>query len=167
MNIKIKDRILKLAVSNLIERWYSDFSKKTLKAAGVPSKKELQEQILGDERFLKSLEKALATRIENDMIFDIVFYDNDVRSKILIDYEKKCNNHDYDLEQKQNLESLIKRVEGLNYTVTRKNSFYIDGAPRVPHSLTQVLREKPQNLRPNEMINELRLAGYMVTKNKS
>jgi len=71
MNIVLKDSLVKLVLSEYIEDQLDEVTDKDLKAAGLPTRKQLVEQVLADVKFQKALAKELAKVVnDGDRIFD-------------------------------------------------------------------------------------------------
>jgi hypothetical protein len=71
IQITINDKLVKRMVADYIGDQLMDFTDKDLKAAGLPSRKQLVEQTLADEKFQKALAKQLAKVVnDGDRIFD-------------------------------------------------------------------------------------------------
>jgi hypothetical protein len=71
MNVVLKDSLVKRMVADYIGDQLLDFTDKDLKAAGLPTRKQLVEQVVADEKFQKALAKKLAEVInDGDRIFD-------------------------------------------------------------------------------------------------
>ena len=71
MNVVLKDSLVKRMVADYIGDQLMDFTDKDLKAAGLPIRRQLVEQVLADEKFQKALAKKLAEVInDGDRIFD-------------------------------------------------------------------------------------------------
>jgi len=65
MNIVLKDSLVKIVVSEYIADQLDEVTDKDLKAAGLPTRKQLVEQVLADVKFQKALAKELA-KVVND-----------------------------------------------------------------------------------------------------
>jgi hypothetical protein len=71
MNVILKDSLVKIVLSEYIENQLDEITDKQLKAAGLPTRKQLVEQVLADVKFQKALTKALAEVVnDGDRIFD-------------------------------------------------------------------------------------------------
>ena len=71
MNVILKDSLVKIVLSEYIEDQLDEITDKDLKAAGLPTRKQLVEQVLADVKFQKALTKALAEVVnDGDRIFD-------------------------------------------------------------------------------------------------
>jgi len=71
MNVVLKDSLVKIVLSEYIEDQLDEITDKELKAAGLPTRKQLVEQVLADVKFQKALTKALAEVVnDGDRIFD-------------------------------------------------------------------------------------------------
>jgi len=71
MNVVLKDSLVKIVLSEYIEDQLDEVTDKDLKAAGLPTRKQLVEQVLADVKFQKALTKVLAEVInDGDRIFD-------------------------------------------------------------------------------------------------
>jgi hypothetical protein len=71
IQITINDKLVKRMVADYIGDQLMDFTDKDLKAAGLPSRKQLVEQVVADEKFQKALAKQLAKVVnDGDRIFD-------------------------------------------------------------------------------------------------
>jgi len=71
MNVVLKDSLVKRMVADYIGDQLMDFTDKDLKAAGLPTRRQLVEQVLADVKFQKALTKALAEVVnDGDRIFD-------------------------------------------------------------------------------------------------
>ena len=71
IQITINDKLVKRMVADYIGDQLMDFTDKDLKAADLPSRKQLVEQTLADEKFQKALAKQLAKVVnDGDRIFD-------------------------------------------------------------------------------------------------
>ena len=69
--ITVNEKLVKRIVGSYIEDQMYEFTNKDLKAAGVPTRKQLVEQILADEGFQKALAKRLAVFVnDGDVIHD-------------------------------------------------------------------------------------------------
>ena len=69
--ITVNEKLVKRMVGDYVENQMFEFTSKDLKAAGVPTRAQLIEQILADERFQKSLCKQLAKVVnDGDRVFD-------------------------------------------------------------------------------------------------
>jgi len=65
MNIVLKDSLVKIVVGEYIADQLDEVTDKDLKAAGLPTRKQLVEQVLADVKFQKALAKQLA-KVVND-----------------------------------------------------------------------------------------------------
>jgi hypothetical protein len=65
MNIVLKDSLVKIVVSEYVADQLDEYTDKELKSAGLPTRKQLVEQILADVKFQKALAKELA-KVVND-----------------------------------------------------------------------------------------------------
>jgi len=71
MNVVLKDSLVKIVLSEYIEDQLDEITDKDLKAAGLPTRKQLVEQVLADAKFQKALTKVLAEVVnDGDRIFD-------------------------------------------------------------------------------------------------
>jgi len=71
MNVVLKDSLVKIVLSEYIEDQLDEITDKELKAAGLPTRKQLVEQVLADVKFQKALTKVLAEVVnDGDRIFD-------------------------------------------------------------------------------------------------
>jgi hypothetical protein len=71
MNVVLKDSLVKRMVADYIGDQLMDFTDKDLKAAGLPTRRQLVEQVLADVKFQKALTKVLAEVVnDGDRIFD-------------------------------------------------------------------------------------------------
>jgi hypothetical protein len=71
MNVILKDSLVKIVLSEYIEDQLDEITDKELKAAGLPTRKQLVEQVLADVKFQKALTEVLAEVInDGDRIFD-------------------------------------------------------------------------------------------------
>lgn len=71
MNVILKDSLVKIVLSEYIEDQLDEITDKELKAAGLPTRKQLVEQVLADVKFQKALTEALAEVVnDGDRIFD-------------------------------------------------------------------------------------------------
>jgi hypothetical protein len=71
MNVILKDSLVKIVLSEYIEDQLDEITDKELKAAGLPTRKQLVEQVLADVKFQKALTKVLAEVVnDGDRIFD-------------------------------------------------------------------------------------------------
>jgi len=71
MNVVLKDSLVKIVLSEYIEDQLDEITDKELKAAGLPTRKQLVEQVLSDVKFQKALTEVLAEVInDGDRIFD-------------------------------------------------------------------------------------------------
>ena len=71
MNVVLKDSLVKIVLSEYIEDQLDEITDKDLKAAGLPTRKQLVEQVLADVKFQKALTKVLAEVVnDGDRIFD-------------------------------------------------------------------------------------------------
>jgi len=71
MNVVLKDSLVKIVLSEYIADQLDEVTDKDLKAAGLPTRRQLVEQVLADVKFQKALAKQLAEVInDGDRIFD-------------------------------------------------------------------------------------------------
>jgi len=71
MNIVLKDSLVKIVLSEYINDVLFEVTDKDLKAAGLPTRRQLVTQVLADEKFQKALAKKLAEVInDGDIIHD-------------------------------------------------------------------------------------------------
>jgi hypothetical protein len=71
MNIVLKDSLVKIVVSEYVADQLDEYTDKALKSAGLPTRKQLVEQILADVKFQKALTKVLAEVVnDGDRIHD-------------------------------------------------------------------------------------------------
>jgi len=71
MNVILKDSLVKIVLSEYIEDQLDEITDKELKAAGLPTRKQLVEQVLADVKFQKALTEVLAEVVnDGDRIFD-------------------------------------------------------------------------------------------------
>jgi len=71
MNVILKDSLVKIVLSEYIDEVLFEVTDKDLKAAGLPTRRQLAEQVLADEKFQKALTKALAVVVnDGDIIHD-------------------------------------------------------------------------------------------------
>jgi len=71
MNITLKDSLVKVVLNEYVADQLDEFTDKALKSAGLPTRKQLVEQILADEKFQKALAKQLAEVVnDGDRIHD-------------------------------------------------------------------------------------------------
>ena len=71
MNIVLKDSLVKIVLSEYINDVLFEVTDKDLKAAGLPTRRQLVTQVLADEKFQKALAKKLAEVVnDGDIIHD-------------------------------------------------------------------------------------------------
>jgi hypothetical protein len=71
IQITLNEKLVKSIVAHYIEDQLDQITDKDLKAAGVPTRKQLVEQILADEKFQTGLAKQLAKVVnDGDLIYD-------------------------------------------------------------------------------------------------
>jgi len=71
MNVVLKDSLVKIVLSEYIEDQLDEVTDKDLKAAGLPTRRQLVEQVLADVKFQKALAKQLAEVVnDGDRIHD-------------------------------------------------------------------------------------------------
>jgi hypothetical protein len=71
MNIVLKDSLVKIVLSEYINDVLFEVTDKDLKAAGLPTRRQLVGQVLADEKFQKALAKKLAEVVnDGDIIHD-------------------------------------------------------------------------------------------------
>jgi len=71
MNVILKDSLVKIVVGEYIADQLDEVTDKDLKAAGLPTRRQLVEQVLADVKFQKALTKVLAEVVnDGDRIFD-------------------------------------------------------------------------------------------------
>jgi len=71
MNVVLEDSLVKIVLSEYIEDQLDEVTDKDLKAAGLPTRRQLVAQVLADEKFQKALTEALAEVVnDGDRIFD-------------------------------------------------------------------------------------------------
>ena len=71
MNVILKDSLVMIVLSEYIEDQLDEITDKELKAAGLPTRKQLVEQVLADVKFQKALTEVLAEVVnDGDRIFD-------------------------------------------------------------------------------------------------
>jgi hypothetical protein len=69
--ITVSEKLVKRILGSYVEDQMFEFSNKDLKAAGVPTRAQIIEQILADEGFQKALSKRLAVFVnDGDAIHD-------------------------------------------------------------------------------------------------
>lgn len=73
MQIIIKDNLIKAAIKKRVKTEIFDyFDRATIKESKIPSKKELVEQLMADDKFQAGIARYLSDLIDDDVIYDAV-----------------------------------------------------------------------------------------------
>jgi hypothetical protein len=91
MNVVLKDSLVKIVVSEYVADQLDEVTDKDLKAAGLPTRKQLVEQVLADVKFQKALAKKLAEVVNDgdrihDALQDIAMPALDALNRKLVTY---------------------------------------------------------------------------------